>query len=88
MADVEHISRKGSAVPISWFPVPEESELPEDLQGLFRKAREKIGFVPNVFRAYSFRPECLVQPLQAVARAYPGPRCGGAGDDRGRRLDG
>jgi uncharacterized peroxidase-related enzyme len=59
MTDVEHISRKGSAVPVSWFPVPEESELPEDLQGLFRKARERIGFVPNVFRAYSFRPERL-----------------------------
>jgi len=51
-------SRRGED-PISWFPVPEESELPEDLQGLFRKAREKLGFVPNVFRAYSFRPERL-----------------------------
>lgn len=59
MTNVEHISRKGTGVPISWFPVPEESELPEDLQGLFRKAREKLGFVPNVFRAYSFRPERL-----------------------------
>ena len=59
MTDLEHISRKGTAVPISWFPVPEESELPEDLRGLFRKAREKIGFVPNVFRAYNFRPERL-----------------------------
>lgn len=56
---MEHISRKDTGVPISWFPVPEESELPEDLQKLFRKAREKIGFVPNVFRAYSFRPERL-----------------------------
>jgi uncharacterized peroxidase-related enzyme len=44
---------------ISWFPVPDESELPEDLQGLFRTARDRIGFVPNVFRAYSFRPERL-----------------------------
>jgi len=59
MTDVEHISGKGSAVPVSWFPVPEESELPEGLQGLFRKARESVGFVPNVFRAYSFRPERL-----------------------------
>ena len=59
MTDVEHISRKEAGVPISWFPVPEESELPEALQGLFRKARESIGFVPNVFRAYSFRPERL-----------------------------
>jgi hypothetical protein len=38
---------------ISWFPVPDESELPEDLQKLFAKARERIGFVPNVFRAYA-----------------------------------
>jgi uncharacterized peroxidase-related enzyme len=44
---------------ISWFPVPDESELPEGLQGLFRAARERIGFVPNVFRVYSFRPERL-----------------------------
>jgi uncharacterized peroxidase-related enzyme len=41
------------------FPVPEESELPERLQGLFAKAREQLGFVPNVFRAYAFRPERL-----------------------------
>src|SRR5581483_5609141 len=44
---------------ISWFPVPDEDELPDNLKGLFRKAREKVGFVPNVFRAYSFRPERL-----------------------------
>ena len=44
---------------ISWFPVPAEDQLPESLQGLFRKARERVGFVPNVFRVYSFRPERL-----------------------------
>ncbi|MGB9376745.1 MAG: peroxidase-related enzyme [Mycobacteriales bacterium] len=43
----------------SWFPVPAETDLPEDLQKLFAKARENIGFVPNVFRTYSFRPERL-----------------------------
>lgn len=43
--------------PISWFPVPAEDQLPESLQGLFKKAKEKVGFVPNVFRVYSFRPE-------------------------------
>ncbi|WP_460604955.1 peroxidase-related enzyme [Jatrophihabitans fulvus] len=42
-----------------FFPVPDESELPERLQGLFAKARETIGFVPNVFRAFSYRPERL-----------------------------
>jgi uncharacterized peroxidase-related enzyme len=43
----------------SWFPVPDETELPSDLRGLFAKARERVGFVPNVFRVYSFRPERL-----------------------------
>jgi uncharacterized peroxidase-related enzyme len=43
----------------SWFPVPEESEIPEGLRGLFAKARERLGFVPNVFRSYAFRPERL-----------------------------
>jgi uncharacterized peroxidase-related enzyme len=43
----------------SWFPVPDERELPNGLQGLFGKAREHLGFVPNVFRVYSYRPERL-----------------------------
>jgi uncharacterized peroxidase-related enzyme len=43
----------------SWFPVPDEDELPADLRSLFAKARERLGFVPNVFRVYSYRPERL-----------------------------
>ncbi len=43
----------------SWFPVPGESELPDGLRGLFAKARERLGFVPNVFRVYAYRPERL-----------------------------
>lgn len=42
-----------------FFHVPDESELPERLQGLFAKARDTVGFVPNVFRAFSYRPERL-----------------------------
>ncbi len=44
---------------ISWFPIPPEEELPEDLAKLFAKARERLGFVPNVFRAYAWRPDRL-----------------------------
>src|ERR1700736_1358195 len=44
---------------ISWFPVPPESDLPENLRGLFSKARQRMGFVPNVFRVYAYRPERL-----------------------------
>ncbi len=43
----------------SWFPVPADAELPAGLRGLFAKAREQLGFVPNVFRVYAFRPERL-----------------------------
>src|SRR3954466_9648279 len=43
----------------SWFPVPGEDALPDDLRKLFAKARQRLGFVPNVFRAYAFRPERL-----------------------------
>ena len=50
---------KETAERVSWFPVPAEHEIPDDLQGLFRAARERLGFVPNVFRAYAFRPERL-----------------------------
>jgi uncharacterized peroxidase-related enzyme len=42
-----------------WFPTPAEEDLPEDLRKLFAKARANLGFVPNVFRTYSFRPERL-----------------------------
>jgi uncharacterized peroxidase-related enzyme len=43
----------------SWFPVPDEAQLPTGLQSLFAKARERLGFVPNVFRVYAYRPERL-----------------------------
>lgn len=55
---MKHVS-PANQEPISWFPVPAEKDLPENLQSLFRKAREKLGFVPNVFRVFSFRPERL-----------------------------
>jgi uncharacterized peroxidase-related enzyme len=42
---------------ISWFPVLGDDELDEPERKLFAKANEVIGFVPNVFRAYAWRPE-------------------------------
>lgn len=42
---------------ISWFPVPDDDELDEPERKLFAKAGEVVGFVPNVFRAYAWRPE-------------------------------
>lgn len=42
---------------ISRFGEPAEDELPADIAEIYAKNREKIGFVPNVFRAYAKRPE-------------------------------
>ena len=42
---------------VSWLAIPNEDSLDEDLQKLFGKAREKLGFVPNVFVVYTVRPE-------------------------------
>jgi uncharacterized peroxidase-related enzyme len=58
MTDTEH-SPDTARETGSWFPVPQEAALPSELRGLFAKARERLGFVPNVFRVYSFRPARL-----------------------------
>ena len=42
---------------ISWYPVPDPADLPEDLTKLFAKAQSALGFVPNVFQAMAFRPD-------------------------------
>lgn len=41
----------------SYFPDAEVDELSPQLQKLFGKAAEQLGFVPNVFTAYAHRPE-------------------------------
>jgi uncharacterized peroxidase-related enzyme len=42
---------------ISWYPVPDSEDLPEDILKLFTKAQQNLGFVPNVFQAYAYRPD-------------------------------
>ncbi len=44
---------------IARLPVPEVETLDPDLQKYFRKCVEKLGMVPNVLRAYAFRPTHL-----------------------------
>ena len=45
--------------PISRLSVPNEQTLPADIQAIFADMRAKPGFVPNVYRAYSLRPQQL-----------------------------
>lgn len=48
------------------LPVPDPADLEDDLQRYFAKCREKLGLVPNVLRAYAFRP----QKLRAFIEMY------------------
>lgn len=41
----------------SRFGETPEAELPDDIKDIYDQNNGKIGFVPNVFRAYSRRPE-------------------------------
>lgn len=43
--------------PISRFPVPDPSTLPEDIRQLVDTTAKKTGFVPNVFLAYAWKPD-------------------------------
>jgi uncharacterized peroxidase-related enzyme len=58
-SSAESIHPAGTEERISWLPVPDESALDDDLRSLFERARDKLGFVPNVFRVYSLRQEHL-----------------------------
>ena len=44
---------------ISALGVPDPTRLDEDLQAIWAKCVEKLGFVPNVYSAYSLRPQRL-----------------------------
>ena len=44
------------STPISRWPVPELSDLPEDLRTRILEVQAKAGFVPNVFLALAHRP--------------------------------
>lgn len=43
--------------PISRFPVPELTDLPEDIRSRILAVQEKSGFVPNVFLTLAHRPD-------------------------------
>jgi uncharacterized peroxidase-related enzyme len=44
---------------ISKLGVPDPATLDADLQTIWRKCEDKLGFVPNVFSAYSLKPQRL-----------------------------
>ena len=50
MPQPNHISKLG---------VPDETSLDDDLQVIWRKCIDKLGFVPNVLQTYALRPQRL-----------------------------
>lgn len=50
MPQPKHVSRLG---------VPDPAALDDDLQAIWRKCVDKLGFVPNVYATYSLRPRRL-----------------------------
>jgi uncharacterized peroxidase-related enzyme len=50
MPQPNHISKLG---------VPDAATLDDDLQAIWRKCVEKLGFVPNVFSTYALKPQRL-----------------------------
>jgi len=50
MPQPDHISKLG---------VPDADSLDPDLQAIWRKCVDKLGFVPNVYSAYSLKPQRL-----------------------------
>ncbi|XP_072920113.1 uncharacterized protein [Hemitrygon akajei] len=42
--------------PISRYPVPYKKDLPYDIVELMEEVETKVGFLPNIFKALSYRP--------------------------------
>jgi uncharacterized peroxidase-related enzyme len=63
----------GGGEPLAWLPVPDEDVLPEEVRGLFARAREKLGFVPNVLRTWSLRPEHMLRWRRYMDELMKGP---------------
>ena len=61
---------------VSRLPVPDTSTLDADLQKYFRKCQEKLGLVPNVLRAYAFRPTHLRNFISMYNELMLAEECG------------
>ena len=53
------VPRKTRANPVHALKLPDQRRLDPAITALFEKFKEKIGFVPNVFRSYTLRPSRL-----------------------------
>jgi uncharacterized peroxidase-related enzyme len=49
---------------ISWLKLPEEENLPKEVQEIFHNLRDRYGFVHNFFRGFALNPEHLLRWFQ------------------------
>ena len=66
---------------LAWLDLPSDDELGEDVKALWAAPLEKLGFVPNVLRAYAIRP----RHLQLWNAFYDDLMCGESGLTRAQR---
>jgi uncharacterized peroxidase-related enzyme len=45
--------------PISWFPAADRADWPADIERLADRLEAELGFVPNLVRAWAWRPDRL-----------------------------
>ena len=59
--------------PPSWFPVLDYGEMDPDVRALLQKAEGRLGFCPNVFRAYAWRPSHFLKWFAHYNEIMTGP---------------
>jgi uncharacterized peroxidase-related enzyme len=59
--------------PVSWFPVLEFSEMDPEVRAMLEKAQDRLGFCPNVFRAFAWRPSRFLKWFAHYNELMTGP---------------
>ncbi|MHB8574489.1 MAG: peroxidase-related enzyme [Dehalococcoidia bacterium] len=57
----------------SWFPVIEIAQADPDVRALLEKAQDRLGFCPNVFRAWAWRPSRFLKWFAHYNELMTGP---------------
>jgi uncharacterized peroxidase-related enzyme len=62
-----------SEPPASWFPLLEKDQMDPEVRALLEKAEERVGFCPNVFRAWAWRPSRFLKWFAHYNELMTGP---------------
>ncbi len=62
-----------SEPPASWFPLLEKEQMDPEVRALLEKAEERLGFCPNVFRAWAWRPSRFLKWFAHYNELMTGP---------------